>query len=74
MGKYLELAEQVDIDHPAIAPPDALGEPCPACGTKEKWRWLDGRLLCRTCLVQSDSPLMGATAAIPRSGRRRQWW
>jgi hypothetical protein len=42
---------------PTIAdryPPDELGEPCPDCGGIEKWRWLDGRLLCRTCLIRGD--------------------
>jgi hypothetical protein len=37
-------------------PPDALGEPCPQCGGQEQWRWLDGRLLCRPCLVREAHP------------------
>jgi tubulysin polyketide synthase-like protein len=39
----------------AAPPPDALGEPCERCGSKEQWRWLDGRLLCRPCLI-ADRP------------------
>jgi hypothetical protein len=62
MGKYLDLAEPVDLGHPTAPPPDELGKPCPACGTKEKWRWLDGRLVCRTCLIQRNPPPTTATA------------
>jgi hypothetical protein len=62
MGKYLDLAEQVTTTReepqgsPLLAkyPPDELGEPCPACGSKEKWIWLDGRQLCRPCLIRGD--------------------
>jgi hypothetical protein len=55
-------------------PPDELGEPCPACGGKEKWRWLDSRLLCRACLIRSDALPAEATAAAPPPGRRQPWW
>jgi hypothetical protein len=37
-------------------PPDELSEPCPDCGSKEKWIWLDGRRLCRPCVIQGGSP------------------
>jgi hypothetical protein len=37
-------------------PPDELGDPCPDCGSKEKWVWLDGRQLCRSCLIWDESP------------------
>jgi hypothetical protein len=33
-------------------PPDELGEPCPDCGSTEKWVWLDERRLCRPCVIQ----------------------
>jgi hypothetical protein len=35
------------------APPaDAIAnEPCDVCGSRERWQWLDGRELCRPCLV-----------------------
>jgi hypothetical protein len=33
-------------------PADELGEPCVVCGSKEKWVWLDGRRLCRPCLIR----------------------
>ena len=41
------------------APPaDVLGvEPCDVCGRRERWYWLDGRLLCRTCLVLDLVPM-----------------
>jgi hypothetical protein len=32
-------------------PPDELGERCAACGSQEKWVWLDERRLCRPCLI-----------------------
>ena len=38
-------------------PPDLLGDPCPDCGSKEKWVWLDQRRLCRPCLIRGSSPL-----------------
>jgi hypothetical protein len=41
------------------APPaDALSDdPCETCGSRERWRWLDGRLLCRPCLVLDLRPM-----------------
>jgi TubC N-terminal docking domain/Zinc-binding domain of primase-helicase len=39
-------------------PPDDLSDgPCPICGSRERWQWLDGRLLCRVCLVLDLVPL-----------------
>jgi hypothetical protein len=32
-------------------------EPCPLCGSRERWEWLDGRLLCRVCFVLDLAPL-----------------
>jgi hypothetical protein len=41
-----------------VSPPDDLSdEPCPICGSRERWQWLDGRLLCRVCLVLDLVPL-----------------
>jgi hypothetical protein len=42
-----------------IAPPaDAMSdEPCPICGSRERWHWLDGRRLCRVCMVLDFTPL-----------------
>jgi hypothetical protein len=37
-------------------PPEELGEPCPECGSKEKWIWLDSRRLCCRCLIRGDLP------------------
>jgi TubC N-terminal docking domain len=41
------------------APPaDVLNdERCPTCGSRERWLWLDGRLLCRLCLLLDLVPL-----------------
>jgi hypothetical protein len=59
-----ELKEAVSNHKTALlqlltAPPaDAMSEePCPACGTRERWLWIDGRLLCRVCLVWDLAPL-----------------
>lgn len=32
--------------------------PCPRCGAHEQWRWLDGRPLCRPCLIQGGTPIV----------------
>jgi len=41
------------------APPaDVVSEdPCPVCGSRERWQWIDGRSLCRVCLVLDLAPL-----------------
>jgi len=37
---------------------DHLSEtPCSLCGSRERWRWIDGRPLCRVCLVLDLAPL-----------------
>ena len=39
-------------------PADMLSaERCPMCASRERWQWLDGRLLCRACLVLDLQPL-----------------
>ena len=43
-----------------LTAPDAdfLSEtPCPHCGSHERWTWLDGRALCRVCLILDLAPL-----------------
>jgi hypothetical protein len=60
--------------NPEPPPLDELGEPCPICGGKDKWRWLDDRMVCRACLIRRDPPPTAATAAIPAHRRRRPWW
>jgi hypothetical protein len=35
-------------------PPDLIGEPCSTCGSQERWRWVDGSLLCRPGLIHDD--------------------
>jgi hypothetical protein len=41
------------------APPADVtaNEPCDVCGSRERWQWLDGRLVCRVCLVLNLVPL-----------------
>jgi hypothetical protein len=65
MGRCLDIAKRVmkEWSRPPLtevqtrqlsaAPPaDVMSEePCALCGSHERWRWLDGRLLCRVCLV-----------------------
>lgn len=31
--------------------------PCPICESHERWVWLDGRHLCRVCLILDLAPL-----------------
>jgi hypothetical protein len=53
------LAHKAELLPLLTAPPaDFLSEePCPICGSRERWTWLDGRLLCRVCLVLNLAPL-----------------
>lgn len=40
-------------------PPDlTVPDPCPVCGSVERWRWVDDRLLCRACLIAGDLPVV----------------
>jgi hypothetical protein len=41
------------------APPADLlsDDPCVTCGSRERWQWLDGRLLCRVCVVLDLMPM-----------------
>jgi hypothetical protein len=32
-------------------------EPCHVCGSHERWQWVDGRALCRVCLILDLAPL-----------------
>jgi hypothetical protein len=44
--------------HLTAPPADVLGnEPCNVCGSRECWLWLNGRLLCRTCVVLDLAPM-----------------
>jgi hypothetical protein len=55
-------------------PPDFLStQPCPICGSRERWQWVDARELCRVCVIL-DLPLAEAMAAVPLPRRPRQWW
>jgi hypothetical protein len=79
MGTYLDRAEDGALGLQATPPPDELGEPCADCGSKDKWRWLDKRLLCRPCVigdreVVQNSDNIDARKFTPSSVRARQWW
>jgi hypothetical protein len=43
----------------ASAPPADLmsHDPCPICGSHERWIWLDGRHICRVCVVLDLRPM-----------------
>ena len=61
---------QTDLVRLLTAPSaDVLGdEPCDLCGSHERWIWLDGRELCRVCLILDLMPL-SLFSGIP-GGRR----
>jgi hypothetical protein len=52
-------AHKADILKLLTAPlADAMSDdPCPTCGSHERWQWLDGRLLCRVCVVLDLMPM-----------------
>ena len=59
-----ELLAQLQTNQPDLvqlltAPPaDVLDdEPCDVCGSRERWLWLDGRELCRVCLILDLRPM-----------------
>jgi hypothetical protein len=65
------LAHKGDLMRLLSAPPaDVTGnEPCEVCGGRERWLWLDGRELCRICLVLG---LMPMTLASPCIGKKQE--
>lgn len=39
-------------------PADVIaGDPCPACGSLERWQTPGGRWICRPCLIRGDPPI-----------------
>jgi TubC N-terminal docking domain/Zinc-finger of RNA-polymerase I-specific TFIIB, Rrn7 len=48
------VARKAEVLRLLIAPSaDVLSdEPCLACGSHERWRWLDGQFICRSCLIR----------------------
>jgi hypothetical protein len=62
------LDHKLDLMRLLTAPEaDCLSEePCPICGSHERWRWLDRRLICRVCLILDLIPL-----TLMRSGLAR---
>jgi hypothetical protein len=52
-------AHKEDILKLVVAPPaDVLSDDsCEICGSRERWQWLDGRLLCRVCVVLDLRPM-----------------
>jgi hypothetical protein len=53
------LAHKGDLMRLLSAPPaDVIAnETCDVCGSRERWQWLDGRELCRACLILNFAPL-----------------
>jgi hypothetical protein len=53
------LAHKADLLRLLSAPPAEVmaHEPCDVCGSRERWRWLDGREVCRVCLVLDLRPM-----------------
>ena len=48
--------------------PDVLAEtPCQVCGLRERWCWIDARLLCRVCLILDLAPLTLVRQGWPES-------
>ena len=52
-------AHKVDILKLLTAPlADSMSDdPCATCGSRERWQWLGGRLLCRVCVVLDLMPM-----------------
>jgi hypothetical protein len=52
------LPQRAEVFSPTPAkgppPPDLISEPCSVCGSQERWRWIDGSLLCRPGLIHDD--------------------
>jgi hypothetical protein len=52
----------------AAPPPDVIAsEPCDVCGSRERWQWLDGRELCRPCVVLDVVPMTLASTIRERT-------
>jgi Zinc-finger of RNA-polymerase I-specific TFIIB, Rrn7 len=66
------LAHKADLLQLLAAPPKDATEaenapaaadtthanPCAQCGSQERWRWLDGRQICRSCLMHGNEPIV----------------
>ena len=50
-------AERAAREAPPPTRTDAA--PCEACGSPTRWTWIDGREICRECLIQDRTPLIG---------------
>jgi hypothetical protein len=44
------------------------GDPCPLCGSRDKWSWTQGRELCRFCLLHGADPGEAVKAFSPILG------
>jgi hypothetical protein len=53
-------AERAEREAPPPTRTDAV--PCEACGSPERWTWIDGREICRECLIHDRTPLIGPSA------------
>jgi hypothetical protein len=71
------LAHKGDVVRVLTAPPaDVIGdESCGMCGSRERWHWLHGWLLCRGCLIRGGEPLeLHGIGPLASPRRRHQWW
>ena len=52
-----QIDEMTQAQLHGAPPADVLSaEPCPVCGSRERWQWLDERVLCRVCLILDLAP------------------
>jgi hypothetical protein len=57
----------------SASPADAMSdEPCPICGSHERWHWIDGRHLCRVCFILDLAPLTLVRDGWGRLSSRRE--
>jgi hypothetical protein len=63
------VCRKSDVLRLCQAPPaDELSDVrCEVCRSRERWRWIDGRLLCRVCLILDLAPLTLVRQGWPES-------
>jgi hypothetical protein len=56
------------IVHQSPTPDHHRGDPCPICGSRDQWSWVQGRELCRFCLLQGTDPVVAVKVFSPSLG------
>jgi hypothetical protein len=56
------------IAHDSPTPDHDRGDRCPTCGSRDKWSWVDGRELCRFCLLQGTDAVVAVKVFSPILG------